>query len=57
MSRNQVTHFDPAKKDAGEMISLLDALLVKYADCERIYLFWDAGHGMTATNCVTEWLR
>jgi hypothetical protein len=42
LSTNQVTHFYSAKKDTEEMIRLLDVLLVKYADCERIYLSWDA---------------
>jgi hypothetical protein len=42
LSTNQVTHFYSAKKDTEEMIKLLDVLLVQYADCERLYLSWDA---------------
>jgi transposase len=42
LSTNQVTHFYSEKKDTEEMIKLLDVLLVKYADCDRIYLSWDA---------------
>jgi transposase len=42
LSTNQVTHFFSAKKDTEEMIKLLDVLLTQYADCERIYLSWDA---------------
>jgi transposase len=42
LSTNQVTHFFSQKKDTEEMIKLLDVLLVEHADCERIYLSWDA---------------
>jgi transposase len=42
LSTNQVTHFYSTKKDTEEMIKLLDVLLVQYADCERLYLSWDA---------------
>jgi hypothetical protein len=54
---NQVTHFDSAEKDAEEMIRWLDALLAKYADCEHIYSPGSRRHGVTTTNCMTEWLR
>src|SRR5262249_41548215 len=42
LSTNQVTHFYSSKKDTEEMVKLLDVLLVQYANCERIYLSWDA---------------
>jgi transposase len=42
LSTNQVTHFYSAKKNTGEMLRLLDWLLVEYADCEKLYLSWDA---------------
>jgi hypothetical protein len=42
LSTSQVTHFYSTKKDTEEMIKLLDVLLLQHADCERIYLSWDA---------------
>ena len=42
LSSNQVTHFYSPRKDTAEMIRMMDALLVKYADRETIYLSWDA---------------
>jgi hypothetical protein len=42
LSTNQVTHFYSERKNTSEMIKLLEVLLVQYADCERIYLSWDA---------------
>ena len=42
LSTNQVTHFYSQRKNTGEMLRLLDRLLVQYADCERLYLSWDA---------------
>jgi transposase len=42
LSTNQLTHFFSVKKDTEEMIKLLDVLLVKHRDCERLYLCWDA---------------
>jgi hypothetical protein len=42
LSTNQVTHFYSEKKNTAEMIKLLEVLLVKYADCGKIYLSWDA---------------
>src|SRR5215831_4886446 len=42
LSTNQVTHFYSKKKDTAEMLKLLDRLLVQYADCEKLYLSWDA---------------
>jgi transposase len=42
LSTNQMTHFYSDKKDTDEMITLLDILLVKYADEQCIYLSWDA---------------
>jgi hypothetical protein len=42
LSTNQVTHFYSEKKDTEEMTKLLNVLLLKYVDCERLYLSWDA---------------
>jgi transposase len=42
LSTNQVTHFYSKRKNTAEMIRLLDILLEKYADEERIYFSWDA---------------
>jgi transposase len=42
LSANQVTHFYSPRKDTQEMIKLLGILLVKYPDCEKLYLSWDA---------------
>jgi len=39
---NQVTHFYSKRKNTAEMIKLLDLLISKYHDQERIYLSWDA---------------
>ena len=42
LSRNQVTHFYSLKKNTGEMIKLLDMLLIQYKDMRTLYLSWDA---------------
>jgi transposase len=42
LSTNQVTHFFSPAKNTEEMVKLLDALLTNHADCERLYLSWDA---------------
>jgi len=42
LSKNQVTHFYSEKKNTGEMLKLLDLLLVTYADQACIYFSWDA---------------
>ena len=42
LSHNQITHFYSSKKNTDEMIKLLDLLLVKYKDEEKIYFSWDA---------------
>jgi hypothetical protein len=42
LSTNQLTHFYSPTKDTDEMIKLLDLLLVRYADCKRLYISWDA---------------
>ena len=42
LSTNQVTHFYSAKKNTGEMLRMLDRLLVEYAGCDKLYLSWDA---------------
>jgi len=42
LSTNQVVHFYSAKKNTDEMIKLLERLLDKYQDEDRIFLSWDA---------------
>ena len=42
LSTNQVVHFYSAKKNTGEMIKLLEILLDKYQNEDRIFLSWDA---------------
>ncbi len=42
LSANQVTHFYSAKKNTDEMIKLLEILLEKYKDEDRIFFSWDA---------------
>jgi DDE superfamily endonuclease len=42
LSSNQVTHFYSKKKETNEMIRMLEALLEKYKDEDRIFLSWDA---------------
>jgi transposase len=42
LSTNQVTHFYSAKKNTDEMIKLLEILLKKYKEEERIFFSWDA---------------
>jgi len=42
LSTNQITHFYSFKKNTDEMIKLLEILLVKYKNEEKIYFSWDA---------------
>ncbi|MFA6246592.1 MAG: IS630 family transposase [Mucilaginibacter sp.] len=42
LSENQVTHFYSPKKDTGEMIKLIDLLIERYRDQDKLYLSWDA---------------
>jgi transposase len=42
LSSNQVTHFYSSRKNTGEMIRMMDALISKYADRRKFYLSWDA---------------
>src|SRR4029077_4871381 len=42
LSTNQVTHFYSTKKNTSEMIKMLETLVAKYRDQDRIYLSWDA---------------
>ena len=42
LSGNQVTHFYSDRKNATEMIRMMDVLLDRYADRRTIYLSWDA---------------
>jgi transposase len=47
LSHNQITHFYSAKKNTDEMIKLLDILLAKYKNQDKIFFSWDAAswHG------------
>ena len=42
LSTNQVTHFYSKRKNTAEMIKMLEKLVVKYHDQDRIFLSWDA---------------
>src|SRR5262249_3819176 len=42
LSTNQVTHFYSKRKNTAEMIKMLEILVEKYRDEDRIYLSWDA---------------
>jgi len=42
LSTNQVTHFCSKRKNTAEMIKMLEKLVVKYHDQDRIFLSWDA---------------
>jgi transposase len=42
LSSNQVTHFYSAKKNTGEMIRLMEALIAQYSNRTRLFLSWDA---------------
>jgi hypothetical protein len=42
LSTNQVTHFYSLKKDTAEMISLINLLLSKYQNDDKLYFSWDA---------------
>jgi hypothetical protein len=42
LSTNQVTYFYSRDKNTGQMLKLLDVLLAQYAECETLYLSWDA---------------
>jgi len=42
LSTNQITHFYSEKKNTSEMIKLLNILIDKYPDQERIFFSWDA---------------
>ena len=42
LSTNQVTHFYSKRKNTAEMIKMLETLVAKYRDQDRIYLSWDA---------------
>jgi hypothetical protein len=42
LSTNQVSHFYSLKKNTKEMIKLLEMLLVKYKNEERLFFSWDA---------------
>lgn len=41
LKSNQITHFYSEEKNTDEMIKLLEILVKKYANAERIYLSWD----------------
>lgn len=42
LSTNQMTHFYSIKKDTAEMITLINLLLSKYQQDEKLYFSWDA---------------
>lgn len=42
LSTNQVTHFYSSKKNTSEMITLMNILLDKYRDQEKLFLSWDS---------------
>jgi transposase len=42
LSENQIIHFYSEKKDTEEMIRLVDLLIERYHDQEKIYFSWDA---------------
>jgi len=42
LSKNQLTYFYSPRKDTGEMIRMMSALLNEYGHKTRIYLSWDA---------------
>jgi transposase len=42
LSTNQVIHFYSKRKNTSEMIKMLEMLVAKYCDQDRIYLSWDA---------------
>ncbi len=42
LSRNKVTHFYSRVKNTGEMIKMIDKLVVEYAGVRTIYISWDA---------------
>ena len=42
LSTNQMTHFYSTKKNTAEMIRMLDLLLDRYRNQERIFFSWDA---------------
>ena len=42
LSTNQVTHFYSRTKDTGEMIKLIDLLIIQYASEKKLYMSWDA---------------
>ena len=42
LSSNQITHFYSQKKNTDEMIKLIDLLLFRYKEQDKLYLSWDA---------------
>ena len=46
LSTNQVTHFYSKRKNTAEMIKMLEILVAKYRDQDRIFLSWMLRHGM-----------
>ena len=42
LATNQVTHFYSKSKNTAEMIKMLEVLVTKYHDQDRIFLSWDA---------------
>jgi transposase len=50
LSTNQITHFYSLKKNTEEMIKLLELLLLKYKDQEKIFFSWDAASWHASKN-------
>jgi transposase len=52
LSTNQVTHFYSKRKNTTEMIKMLEVVVTKYNDQDRIFLSWDAAswHASKAFN-------
>jgi transposase len=42
LSANQITHFYSTRKNTAEMIRMLELLIERYCDREKLYLSWDA---------------
>jgi hypothetical protein len=42
LSSNQITHFYSTKKNAEEMIRMMEVLIAQYRDRQKLYLSWDA---------------
>jgi len=57
LSTNQVVHFYSKRKNTAEMIKMLETLVAKYSDQERIYLSWDAASWHASKAFIQKWTR